>query len=276
MPNWKCNLFFSDPTFQSGWSETYYNTADSAATVQARLDSLAGGRQQLLAGNVNLDAARYSDDGVFRDGFVFLPTITFSSFAQATADYDFVAAECRIYATLSVWRALYLRGVPDVLFNPPDDAAKAIAAQWKQQLTTYLASLTNPINGWAIKTYDKAAAQHMIAALTEFPNEMLGIDTVDAHGFNVGDYAHHTKIRTPSPRIGTSIVRPPPTGAVNNPNRYYVNGFLPRLFSYTGTGIVQKQAPLYPQITQANYVRTRHRDTGRPFAASRGRQASRK
>jgi hypothetical protein len=273
MPTYKVQLNFHDPN-EGGWSEVYYkNATDTNTVLVPAITQLIANRVQLLAGQVRLDSYRYHDEGAPHSGAIFPAPANVNGFASIPSDYAFVAAENRLYASLSIWRPLYISGVPDVLWSGGPNFADPAASAWKTALDGYLAFLFSTGSPWLIKTFDPAAFQATVLGVLQITDDRLHFFTDFAGAYTPGTRVKITKVTRPSPRLGVVRILQPRTGDTPvGAGEFIVNGVLPRGFAFQGAGVVQDYTPLYSPITTGNFVRLRHRDRGRPFAEPHGRQ----
>lgn len=267
MAEYKVNLFCSAGKY--GWSETYYATLSDDSQATALADSLAQYRVPLLGEPARVDYYRVELEGAFRHS-------TLAAY-QTQPPWDFNSKSDHVWTAglvelLTVGeglqRPLYLRGLPDSVYDQtapgnPD------AVKWFTRLNQFKAFLTG--SAWNIKRKipNTVAVKEFIDALALGSGTgNLAVTVTNASTPPVpGKYVTFYKVKNYTPPIGTVRV----TKSIG-PLSFEVARAWQTGFNYTGGAFYTVYAPQYVPITDSQFVRFTHRDTGRPFGLSRGRR----
>lgn len=266
MPNYKANIFFTGNN--AGWSETFYKTATDPDKAFTAAQSLVTARLKILCIDYKIVAVRISDELIQRDSLLDGQNSYGGYDKLWTGDVPWNAMLCRLGAGSLYWRPLYLRGVPDVLFNPQTPDEVAAQADWQATCKSYLSYLRTAT--WQMKVLAKPPGNPNIVVVSigaGGAGQVL-VTTATPHGLVVGDKAAFYNIKV-VPLLGQRYVVTRATDTT-----FEVKWTGAGAGAYSFGGYVRKVAYLYPAINEVDQERVVHRIVGRPFNQQRGRRRS--
>lgn len=272
--NFKCNLFFGQGTY--GWSETYYREEESYNACLEALDKLREKRIALLAKGASCIGSRVSDDAFQNDGQVLeppnVPVEQVNDPNEAGVDQPWTCLLLRLQAGPVYRRQLYIRGIPDEAVAFPFKQAEntVIGKKWWTRMRGFTSLLTT---SWRLKTMKRVGVGfNGTQLITVVPGVGLGtyVLTLTADvGVAPNSLIHLYRNARQSQWNGNFRVIETGVRTVT----VYNGRANPAIGQLKGKARILDYQ--YPQITEALVVRWTHRDTGRPFDASRGRQRAR-
>lgn len=280
MANWKVTFFLS--LGKQGWSETYYTTVEGSNAAFLRAKGLANLRNTCLGANVAFEAIRLSDDAVQGDADLSSSNVVTTSTVQkdAVADPPFVANLIRCQSGLSYRRHIYLRGIPDSVVNPKDAEDEVIKGNYLVNLKAFRASLAD--GTWQLKVIAKGAEapRFRVIGVTFLEGGETAIKLDGApEGLVAGETMRLYNVRNvPGGGLykGLSINRPHRVIRVEAGNVYVIPWATTSDANWVKGGTAKRLRYIFVAIDKAEGLRITHRDTGRPFGATRGRRPARK
>jgi len=263
MPALRVTFFFEVGSF--GWTETYFRT-DDFSTVEAPVKALAVKRSALLTKGAFLSYIRVSDDAVFRDAMIIEPPLELpeKNLKAIEGAPPFVSLLVRMENGVKYWRFLFLRPLPKAAININNQFT--LNANW---LDPWVGFKNQLLLGWGFKVIEKAGINPEKAVESYTQNAGQVTVTSTAHGLQSGDEIRiYGGQGVGRPKGNQFVVR------VSNDTFTLVKTF--PVFQYSGgSKFTTKKKSIVP-ITGSLWERVNHRDTGRPFGQSRGRQAAKK
>jgi hypothetical protein len=266
----KVILFFRVP--RGGWSETYYTEADTLEIAGQNTFQLTQERNNLLIEPARLIAFRLSQDGTPRNSILSGVDVApgFQSGTQQS-DTPWQTQLVRLRSTTTgVGRSIYLRGIPDEMWNLTDPN-NPTALQWRDRFYSQFAPILK--NGdWFIKSRPQIGdvPRQEIAGWVpdlNIENQTL-VTTTAPSNVTAGDKITAYKIKgfTPAPGLLEVISSTPTIGT------FAVRIHTKNTFQYQQGGYFLKYQPFFSQVNSAVLGPIVHRDTGRPFDLQRGRR----
>lgn len=262
MPMYRVSYFFQQGAF--GWSESIHNLQTSLSAVTAEAGALRDARIAMLPPSCTLSYIRISDDLVFRDS-VLINENPSSPGTRAIEDSEppFTAALCRIFASPTVRRSIYLRPVSSQEGINGD--RKIDSTGWLSAFNPWRSLLVSESTGWAIKYKAVAPVGFLVNGFTVSDKRL----TVQAPGatFAIGQRIQLRGFKSVSKVDGQYRVTAIPSAA-----NFTLDPLLavddPEVTQY---GAAFDFAPQLAKITGVNPIRVTSRKTGRPFDSPRGR-----
>jgi hypothetical protein len=270
MPVYKTTLLFQDNNVPSGWAEVYYQNASGDDQAAAVTDDLANRRAVLLSGNTELTGWRCGQVDLIRQTLSVNGLHRRGPDDTGLADHPWDSLLCRFNSGAKYSRPLFLRGIPDLVFNPPDAASVTAREAWYSRLNDYLNSFVTGAR-WLIRAEDKEQPDNVPRRIinTAVAAGLSVTFTTDVdHLFSVGDTVV-VYSRQWAPPMGRRVVQ-----AVGGPDTFTVPYTGVRK-STTGSQSARHILIVYKVIDRWNIERANHRDTGRPFGLLRGRRSKR-
>lgn len=262
--NVRCNIFFSLPDAQSGWSEVWFRPSDDLNAAMTATDALVQKRSLLLGSDSFVIGARVSDEAVKRDSL-------FHSYKTAppphlpgvfSSAHPFDAYNIRLNAGAVSRRPLYLRGLPIDEWTEPAAVGKP---DWLAAYNDWINSILG--NSFAIRALDQSPANQfqLIEELSQIA--ILVNVKVPGHGYAEGDRVllSRTTVKALDRQWTIQIVDADNflLAGSQNIDLHGPIGF---------QGKCRRIQYTYPLITSAQYINDTHRVSGRPFGAPRGRR----
>jgi hypothetical protein len=264
----KVIFFFSFP--KAGWSETYYTFAGNLEEANSEAGTLQGERLKVLAAPYRMDAYRISEENNPRNSILVEVGLSGQYNKIARGDVPWQAQLLRLVSVGSeAKRPLYLRGIPDAVFDEADPQ-NVDAIDWKAKVKNTLAKQL-VLGPWHIKARTRPTGLNKVPItnweFTPLEHESL-VTTAAPTGLNTDDKIQVYKLRgfTPAPGICRVVSANP--AAVS----FRVRLHTPADFTYEGGAYYVKYSPIYPEVRFVYFGPVIHRDTGRPFGLQRGRQ----
>lgn len=156
MAFYKVIFQFKHQVFSAGWSELYYFQGNSISSAVARSKILAALRGKLLGANCFMTGIRISRDDV-QGEIAKVPNPVYNLLDPTQlADTPWQTALCRVSAQNLYFANLYLRGIPDSIFNPETVADKTFALLWFSTLDALKPELMK--QAWFLKVTNKDTA----------------------------------------------------------------------------------------------------------------------
>jgi len=302
MPHYRCQFFFREDGFGTGWSESFDTVAATAEVAADAMDAPAKLRSALLGDGVTLTHVRVSNIAVAGD--VLLKTKNYTGTppdANANPDDPFVDGSpliggVRFLPPADVpWngflvkfshpsghdRTVLIRGVPDcVNVNPGPAIADSVI--YKQRITRYINGVIN--KGFIFQTYSfpgENPAENIDGTLS-----WIGVDPTfnrftllgAVNAVRAGD---HVRIRMLRPGgkefTGLYIARGPGANAsvTLQKQTFRLSDFGQTLKNFPYECKVCLQTFTTYEIQSGEIVRESHRKTGAPFGQSVGRRKTR-
>lgn len=273
MADYKVTLFFTEGA--QGWSESYYQTANSPELVRPLALALVKARGGMLAGQVGIPYVRISDETIKGDSRVvtnpaFVPLTQFGA-GEQIPDFAWTGLVVRMEATDLYRRSMTLRGVPDIGPQGPATAGP-MPANLLAAFNVFRDILKN--DSWQMRNKNRGLGFENKRVIFVKPDNALkrASFSVNAHGYQVGDKVNVTNLAQYPTLRGVRLIV-----AVVDANEFvieYINDVQPLLEPYRGDAMVRKVGYVYPDIAETTFIRFGKRDTGRPFGQSRGRRSA--
>jgi len=250
----KMTMIFNFGTF--GWTESFYSLSNNLDTVEDVLRGLAAFRKDLGHPNAEIKFLRWGP--VDQPNLTRFESAGLKAPPQDGADVPWNAVLARMTTATGRRRMQQFRGMKDLLFRngalDPDGDFFAAAAGLKNYLIA---------NSICIQTIDPANTLKDVSSVSS-----LGlVTTAVAHGLSPEQIVKFFRTYSIDGVLisGTFRVSTVPTATT-----FTVAGWDPDLVVTKGR--VRRLSYIYDPINDVQYLRASKRDTGRPFALSRGRR----
>lgn len=263
----RVNFFYHDK-IGKGWSETFYNSNTNYNTVKALAINLSTPLLNVRGTGVFLDEARVSDDSKKRDSLVYTPSLADSQTQNAfflEGDFAEVALLCRLEATETNRRSLYLSGIPDVMTL--DNGVFKPTPTWETAFDQLRQELFK--NGWSQKCIVPPVTPNQIILITQ--NAVTGDISCQCravHGFTPGQLVNITGFRDTPGLNGRHIVKTAtPTDTFSFKSKVF--------FTFAqGIGFASALTFNLKTFTRVAYERLVEHKRGKPIGSSVGRRSA--
>lgn len=157
MPNYRCTAFFQDPTYQVGWSETYFLGSSDHLTCATTFATYIPTRVALMMDTSFIVAIRICDVSSARDS---LMTPVPASAGQGTYNHSsvpFAGVDSCLLVRLeegidfSAFNKKFLHSVPANIFNGRIYLSTSAPSPWPANFSTYQAWLLNSANNVLVR-----------------------------------------------------------------------------------------------------------------------------
>lgn len=259
-----------------GFSESWYCTRDDLATALTDAVFVANFRKGLLGRGCFIEAIRVSDEAVLNDSLVQIiqlqPPNNAPNALFAGDPWDSIFA--RVQAGALYRRQLWMRGVPDVWIelNPADGRPT-----WIPAFVTAFDNFKDAIvaKRYCIKALQKGGAPAQPRSISAVATSATGNFQITAPGHGLSNLQSvrikGVKGNGLSNLTGVFVIENVTPNTFEVPLQPLAPGYL-----YKGNGKVIPRIMGYFPITDAVYLRTAKKSTGRAFFVPRGRRRARR
>lgn len=267
MPNFKTNFFFAWQ--QSGWSETYYQTASNIQAAADNAQALLVYRGRLLAADAVCQYVRVSDDAIQNDSILRNNSVGDVGILDlGKSEPAFFSYTVNLESVDGLYRRpIYIRGLPDGVYDPSSGQALANSF-WSRRLQEFLNYLIQPASIWTMKVNDKSGANPRvpIAQLVFQNTGTVQLTFAQPWAGPVYSFVHVYNAKV-HPLIGTKQIADKTGNAITLVYPTPQPGF-----TYDGRATCKQVSYVFIKPGDWHIVGFSHRIAGRPFGQSRGRR----
>jgi len=266
----KMSAYFSQG--RAGWSETHYGTETfGALDFTAWTNNYVSLRRPLLAGNVKIDAVKFSDwenpRKTFVKGVDLTGPFTTSTPGTANADMPFTAVLVKMNLLGGGSRRIFLRGLQDSLTVANN--GKIVNGTWLSQFAAFAEYIVT--NAYAGQT--KIGAGNLSGPVLDVQANAEGIRVWGLIGaLTEGERVQITGTNTLPAINGSWRIHDPGLGGVVTLVGSQKGGTLTHLPG----GTIRTQRTVLDDIVSCEQIRFTSKRVGRPFGLLRSRRGKRR